>query len=241
MKMHQNDLTCMYQPEKQSLCWYIIDGEHKFKMEILVSTIQRFIYHHHSSSLPSSSATTAAVATSLGEIQLDLLQSPSFYMKKEQEWIICSDFTEHQQASQVLKHVLKGISVTLWQDLSQLMATYPETQQWIQIIHHQSPPPPLLSSSLSTSSNEDDDNALLSLPSSSTTTTTTTLYNDSTIPPPSLPSSSIDINDIDSLYYLTKNNNPNNHNDIDPFISNDDYLSDPTLLDSSLWSTTLGY
>ncbi|CAO3617937.1 unnamed protein product [Cunninghamella blakesleeana] len=257
MKMQENDLTCVYQPEKQSLCWFIIDGEHQFKIEIMTSTIQQFIYYHHSTSSNQV----------LGEIQLDLTSSPVFYMKQQQEWTSCSDFTEHQQASQILKHSLKGMNVNLWQDLTHLIATYPETQQWIQMVP--SPHPSLLSSSLSTSSNEDDDihpttNHLLLTSSSIHPITTSSLsYNNNTnhnndslnaIPlsttaaTMTLPSS-LDINDMESsLYYLTKNNhmtttsNTNGINELEPFISNDDYLTtDPSLLDPSLWPTTLNY
>ncbi|CAO3587671.1 unnamed protein product [Absidia cylindrospora] len=91
------------------------------------------------------SSTTAMAG---GDLHLELYHSPLFYMKHQQEWISCRDFTEHQQASQVLHHMLKGVGLTLWQELSMLMATYPETQQWIQL----APSPSFSSSSVSSAS-----------------------------------------------------------------------------------------
>ncbi|ORZ25456.1 homeobox domain-domain-containing protein [Absidia repens] len=137
LKMQPKDLECVYKPDRQLLCWNIVDGIHHFRMEIPVASIQQMAYSSPSSLFNGSGsmeASVAAAATVMGELHLDLYYSPLFYMKHQQEWISCSDFTEHQQASQVLHHTLKGIGMTLWQELSTLMATCPETQQWIQLI-----------------------------------------------------------------------------------------------------------
>ncbi|KAI8338610.1 homeobox domain-containing protein, partial [Chlamydoabsidia padenii] len=152
LKMQPKDLECVYQPERQLLCWNIVDGQHCFKMEIPVTSIRQMTYtcpsslsaHQPTSSClyepnheplltssplspsPSllSSSTTSSPCTSssmlmamMGELHLDLYHAPLFYMKHQHEWVSCIDFTEHQQASQVLHHTLKGMALALWQEI----------------------------------------------------------------------------------------------------------------------------
>lgn len=166
LKMQPKDLACAYHPDRQVLCWNIVDGQHCFKMEMPVTSIRRMTFTGSSSLPAQQSASTASclydspheplltssplspspslLSTSsyspstssvmvMGELHLDLYHAPLFYMKRQQEWVSCIDFTEHKQASQVLHHTLKGMAVTLWQELSTLVATHPETRQWVRL------------------------------------------------------------------------------------------------------------
>ncbi|KAI8335743.1 homeobox domain-containing protein [Chlamydoabsidia padenii] len=203
LKMQPKDLTCAYQPDHKVLCWHIVDGQHHFKMEIPVANIQQLTY-------------TSLVEQDglMGELLLDLLQPPLFYMKHQQDWISCIDFTEHRQASQVLQHTLKGIGMTLWQELTTIMTSCPETQRWIKMTSSPTSSNSSVASDgmtdlFSTNISMDDYQQLSTQISSSSTG-----YNLSA----SLTGSTLPKCD-------------------DPFTTQDDFLIDPFLLDPSLWTS----
>ncbi|KAJ8660350.1 hypothetical protein O0I10_003807 [Lichtheimia ornata] len=85
--------------------WHIYDNGLQFKIHIPLSTV-------------------AGITQDGEQVHLDLTEPPLFYMmtteqdgKQPQRWVQCSDFSEGQQASQCLRHTLKGASEQLKQDL----------------------------------------------------------------------------------------------------------------------------
>lgn len=86
--------------------WHIYDNGLQFKIHIPLNTV-------------------AGITQDGEQVHLDLTEPPLFYMmttaeqdgKQPQRWVQCSDFSEGQQASQCLRHTLKGASEQLKQDL----------------------------------------------------------------------------------------------------------------------------
>lgn len=85
--------------------WHIYDNGLQFKIHIPLSTV-------------------ASITQEGEQVHLDLTEAPLFFMmtteqegKQSQRWVQCSDFSEGQQASQCLRHTIKGASEQLKQDL----------------------------------------------------------------------------------------------------------------------------
>jgi hypothetical protein len=216
LKMQPQDLTCVYQPEQQALCWHIEDGQHTFKMEMPLATIQQLTYTSSSLFIETSLLDQDALPA-MGELQLDLFQPPRFYIKNQDEWTLCIDFTEYQQGTQVLQHTLKGIGLTLWQELSTLITACPETQPWIKMISS-----PTCNSSISSSNSSVGD--------------ASSYMGDGMV---DFLSSTIGTDDYNLLSTQLSPGSlfPTPAKSDEPLTAVDDFLIDPSLLDPSLWTS----
>ncbi|KAI7886745.1 homeobox-domain-containing protein, partial [Lichtheimia hyalospora FSU 10163] len=103
LALHVTDLMLTF--AQDVFAWHIYDNGLQFKIHIPLSTV-------------------AGITQEGEQVHLDLTEPPLFYMmtaeqdgKQSQRWVPCSDFSEGQQASQCLRHTIKGASEQLKQDL----------------------------------------------------------------------------------------------------------------------------
>ncbi|KAL9537099.1 hypothetical protein MBANPS3_012084 [Mucor bainieri] len=126
LKLHANDLICLYKAEQQAFVWFITEGGSRFKVEIPLTSMLGIEY---TPSVENSSDSTS-------DIHFYMSQPPLFYMEAQDgtddQWIQCSDFTENKQASRYLRHTLKGTQ--LKQDLVNLMNENEETSKLIHFL-----------------------------------------------------------------------------------------------------------
>ncbi|KAI9485343.1 MAG: hypothetical protein EXX96DRAFT_5687 [Benjaminiella poitrasii] len=155
LKMHDNDLVCVYRPDTRMFAWHIVDGGCHFKMEVAqnaVSSIE-FVTDEHEA---------------LADVHFDISEPPLFYMestttainkisnndKKKKKnhtvnaldeledsmqksspvWVQCSDFTEGKQASRYFRHTLKGVMHHIKQELLTLVNNHEETRRLVHFI-----------------------------------------------------------------------------------------------------------
>ncbi|KAI9320483.1 hypothetical protein BX666DRAFT_1908439 [Dichotomocladium elegans] len=70
----------------------------------------------------------------LADVHFDISEPPLFYMEQKGEWVQCSDFTEHKQASRFFRHTLKGIAHHMKQELLGLIQKHEETRRIVRFI-----------------------------------------------------------------------------------------------------------
>ncbi|GAN08265.1 hypothetical protein MAM1_0196d07772 [Mucor ambiguus] len=126
LKLHANDLICLYKAEQRAFVWFITEGGSRFKVEIPLTSMLGIEY---TPSVDSNGDCTS-------DIHFYMSQPPLFYMESqddtEDQWVQCSDFTENKQASRYLRHTLKGTQ--LKQDLVNLMNENEETSKFIHFL-----------------------------------------------------------------------------------------------------------
>ncbi|KAL0145725.1 Homeodomain-like DNA binding domain-containing transcription factor [Mucor lusitanicus] len=126
LKLHANDLICLYKAEQQAFVWFITEGGSRFKVETPLTSMLGIDY---TPSVDNNGDSTS-------DIHFYMSQPPLFYMESqddtEDQWIQCSDFTENKQASRYLRHTLKGTQ--LKQDLVNLMSKHEETSKLIHFL-----------------------------------------------------------------------------------------------------------
>ncbi|KAK4517321.1 uncharacterized protein ATC70_000656 [Mucor velutinosus] len=126
LKLHANDLICLYKAEQQAFVWFITEGGLRFKVEIPLTSMLGVEY---TPSVDSNGESTS-------DIHFYMSQPPLFYMESQDDtkaqWVQCSDFTENKQASRYLRHTLKGTQ--LKQDLVNLMNENKETSKLIHFL-----------------------------------------------------------------------------------------------------------
>ncbi|EPB87283.1 hypothetical protein HMPREF1544_05904 [Mucor circinelloides 1006PhL] len=126
LKLHSNDLICVYKAEQQAFVWFITEGVSRFKVEIPLTNMLGIEY---TPSVDGNGEPTS-------DIHFYMSQPPLFYMESqndtEDQWIQCSDFTENKQASRYLRHTLKGAQ--LKRDLVDVMNEREETSKLIHFL-----------------------------------------------------------------------------------------------------------
>lgn len=89
------DMLCGFSLEKNQMCWVVREQGMQFRLSFPFSYI--------------AGIELAFIDAVEAELRFILTRSPEFaFLTPAGEWIPCVDFTENQQASQVLRHVLKG-------------------------------------------------------------------------------------------------------------------------------------
>ncbi|KAI8876814.1 hypothetical protein K501DRAFT_261485 [Backusella circina FSU 941] len=124
VKLHSSDLICCYEKNVKRLVWYIAEGSCRFKIEIHLASVSSIEY------------VSLSATESLAEVHVYMTQPPLFYMESasnenDTQWMQCSDFTENKQASRYMRHVLKGASKTLKQDLIALVTQQEEMKSLV--------------------------------------------------------------------------------------------------------------
>lgn len=113
------DLIIFYSPEKACVTYYINNDSAGYKIEYPFASIKNI-------NLLQGDVTSAAEGASqrLGALVVELTQPPKFYMDNSGSggFYECGDFTEDQQASQVLVHHLGGPSKVLSGQLAKLIS-----------------------------------------------------------------------------------------------------------------------
>ncbi|KAI9469697.1 MAG: hypothetical protein EXX96DRAFT_491710 [Benjaminiella poitrasii] len=115
MAFTPNDLLCQYDKENKLFSWCIQDGLSKFKMEFSETMIESIKF----APLP------ARPGWARLEMHILSAESISFYMKQENGWVQCRDFTEDIQASSALLHQLDGPAFALKAELDLLTKDNP--------------------------------------------------------------------------------------------------------------------
>jgi len=104
VSLNSTDLRCYCDFGEKKMAWFISDNSHQFKMEFPISAITGIEF------LPIENGIA-------GQLSFDLCQPPAFFMEvrvtANPVWTLCRDFTEGKQASNILKHVLRGNAPTL--------------------------------------------------------------------------------------------------------------------------------
>lgn len=109
------DLVVFYSPAKSMMTYYINAESSGFKIEYPFSIIKNITLD--------SGASNAEGASQMGGLIVELLQPPTFSMDPGSGgWFSCRDFTEDQQASQVMVHHLGGHPKVLSGQLAKLVS-----------------------------------------------------------------------------------------------------------------------
>ncbi|KAH8144952.1 uncharacterized protein LAJ45_11073 [Morchella importuna] len=114
------DLVIFYSPEKACITYYINNDSAGYKIEYPFSSIKNIELEGLDS------PTSAANGTQKqGQLVISLTQPPNFFMDSSGSggFYQCRDFTEDQQASQVLVHQLGGPPKVLQGQLAKLMTS----------------------------------------------------------------------------------------------------------------------
>jgi hypothetical protein len=111
------DLVIFYSPEKCCVTYYINNDSAGYKIEYPFSYIKNI-------TLESGDSTTNAegAAQRPGGLIVELNRPPNFFMDSSGSFYQCGDFTEDQQASQVLVHHLGGHPKVLSGQLAKLIS-----------------------------------------------------------------------------------------------------------------------
>jgi hypothetical protein len=128
------DLVIFYSPDKAFMTYYINNDSAGYKIEYPFSSIQSIELE------TLDSPTSANGVNKQGQLVITLNRPPNFYMDSSGQggFYQCMDFTEKQQASEVLVHYLGGHAKTLADQLSKLTALEVFANR-----HAQMAPPPL--------------------------------------------------------------------------------------------------
>lgn len=113
------DLVIFYSPEKACITYYINNDSAGYKIEYPFSSIKNIELE----GLDSSASTNGAQKQ--GQLLISLTQPPNFFMDSSGSggFYQCGDFTEDQQASQILVHQLGGHPKVLQGQLAKLMTS----------------------------------------------------------------------------------------------------------------------
>lgn len=113
------DLIIFYSPEKACVTYYINNDSAGYKIEYPFAWIKNI-------NLVQGEVTSAAEGASqrMGSLVVELIRPPKFYMDSSGSggFYECGDFTEDQQASQVMVHHLGGPSKALSGQLAKLVS-----------------------------------------------------------------------------------------------------------------------
>ncbi|BFZ54052.1 hypothetical protein PYCC9005_001083 [Savitreella phatthalungensis] len=111
------DLVCYWSQGDPRFTHYINSGAAGFKIEFSIGSVQKIELL----------AVQAAPGAQVGRMTVKLLEPPTFLMEVSTGgWKHCTDFTENQQASNVLTHTLVGSYVALRESLSLLASAFPQ-------------------------------------------------------------------------------------------------------------------
>lgn len=126
------DLVIFYSPDKACMTYYINNDSAGYKIEYPFSSIKNIELE------TLDSPTTANGVNKQGHLVVTLNRPPNFYMDSSGQggFYQCMDFTEKQQASEVLVHYLGGHAKTLAGQLAKLT-----TLEVFANRHAQAPPP----------------------------------------------------------------------------------------------------
>lgn len=110
------DLIVFYSPDKACLTYYINNDAAGYKIEFPFSSIKNI-------ELETLDVPVNAAGQRQGQLVITLTQPPNFYMDSSGSggFIQCGDFTEDQQADQVLTHYLGGEAKKLSGELAKLV------------------------------------------------------------------------------------------------------------------------
>ena len=128
LTMAQGDLICKVDPAHQTMCWEIIEGQHRCKIEFAFGNI--------------SLLEKQVVNEQVTLLNVMLSQVPSFYLQVrlpdgKNAWKACNDITEDQQASHHSRHVVQVNTSLLDQNLVPLMTTDPVLSRVSSVKHQQ--------------------------------------------------------------------------------------------------------
>ncbi|KAJ3394233.1 hypothetical protein HDU92_007091 [Lobulomyces angularis] len=123
-----DDLLCSVSLSESLIRWQIVESSNRFKLEFPISSII------------SISLETVDPTQLQGQLSVDLLQAPQFFMEVNNGqgivWTQCRDFTEGHQATSIFQHVLTGPLNSLKTELLSLMNA---DQYFKHIIHINTP------------------------------------------------------------------------------------------------------
>ncbi|KAI9295556.1 homeobox-domain-containing protein [Neoconidiobolus thromboides FSU 785] len=105
-------LVCGYSCESKQMSWMIGSGDMKFRIRFTFSNVEK-IELSFNDSISS-------------ELTIDLNQAPEFSSFMNGTWVSCPDFSEGQQASRILRHVLRGEAQALRTQFFDLLQQVPE-------------------------------------------------------------------------------------------------------------------
>lgn len=127
------DLVIFYSPEKACMTYYINNDSAGYKIEYPFSSIKSIELE------TIDSPTTANGVNKQGHLVVTLTRPPNFYMDSSGQggFYQCMDFTEKQQASEVLTHYLGGYAKTLASQLAKLTTSESFINRHEQIHQHQ--------------------------------------------------------------------------------------------------------
>ena len=113
------DLVVFYSPDKACMTYYINNESAGYKIEYPFAWIKNITFEQGDVLAPAEGASQRA-----GGLVIELTRPPKFYMDGSQSggFYECGDFTEDQQASQILVHQLGGPSKVLSGQLAKLVS-----------------------------------------------------------------------------------------------------------------------
>lgn len=122
MPVKSDDLSCTFCPETRQMSWLIGENLTKFQIIFPYTAISHL--------------ELVVGALAFARLTITLNAPPSFYIQSnpiggapqviDANWVPCSDFTENQQATQCLKHVIKGNAQALQMQVRKLLQHSPE-------------------------------------------------------------------------------------------------------------------
>ncbi|KAI8356686.1 hypothetical protein BD560DRAFT_406666 [Blakeslea trispora] len=113
---HAWDLYCYADPGHRQFIWQVRDRGHQFRMEVKYDQVQQI-------------RLSQPTPSDLGQLEFIVMGPVSFSMQRQGmdlHWVRCNDFTEHQQASLEIPHLLQGSHGKLRQSLLELVSQSPE-------------------------------------------------------------------------------------------------------------------
>ncbi|ORE12067.1 homeobox-domain-containing protein [Rhizopus microsporus var. microsporus] len=142
--LHASHLTCLYDSGQHSFIWYITDNAYHFKMQIPLASIRLIEFVRNSFSARHTDQT--GVYQDQSDVHFHMCQPPLFYMRylsnkgtNSDHWIQCSDFTENKQASDHFRHIIKGETEAIRQDILQLCHVHEDVRKLIRIVDNPTP------------------------------------------------------------------------------------------------------
>jgi len=127
----QDSLRCSFSIVEKQIRWLIKEQNIRFKVEFPFSSIGQILLE----------PLTGSVST--GKLSFTLIKVPTFWMETNgptnPTWNLSGDFTEHQQASKVFRHVIEGDYNHLRVEVDTIVRSSPDLRQLCRIVAPTSP------------------------------------------------------------------------------------------------------
>jgi len=122
----QDSLRCSFSIVEKQIRWLIKEQNIRFKVEFPFSSIGQILLE----------SLTGSVST--GKLSFTLIKIPTFWMETNgptnPTWNLSGDFTEHQQASKVFRHVIEGDYNHLRVEVDTIVRSSPDLRQLCRIV-----------------------------------------------------------------------------------------------------------